>query len=280
LLCVSAGGNIETVSITITPGCFVSNLSSLPLLMHPEGTTQEASLCIRCSAGQSEAAGRGEPGSPHAAELLGYASNQQLLLDDGGTVPLLHLWGGSGAGAAASPSGPGAEGEGPPQGSLHRRVRSWGNADIIRTFSSTGGPLQPQGPLEPSKPALRFAILAAAPVAEQGRSPYEAGPSGGEAGACTVAAATSAEPAWSSRVDPFKAAGRQRLYLQVRHTVAVALPACLPACAALARTARLLRRFLAICGCKVTVEVSFGSWVAWEAGSLSQCLAAFPRQFH
>ncbi len=228
---------METVSITITPGCYVSNLSGLSLLMHPEGTHAAAALTntntdSKPAAAAAAAVTGAQPWDAPGHQQQQHAYHQQNVLADGGTLPLLHLWGNAPAAGASGPGG----GDGP-EGSLHRRVRTWGGANLLRTFS-TGGTMQaqgsgaaPPGPASgsaeapPNAPALRFAISPTPATTGGAATPTcHAGVADRGVGAAATALVSSAaaaepppapwEPAWSSRVDPFQAAGRQRVYLQ------------------------------------------------------------------
>lgn len=176
------------------------------------------------------------------------ARGGNLPLADGATLPLLNLWGSPGTSggsehgslsALASPRDPvagstagssGSEGASAQAGTLgpHRRMRSWGGSDLLRTLSSTSSLQQGPGagPEIPSKPALRFAILEGGPAhaaaqsaaCDELPSPALPSPQGWPAPAASqpgLQAPADKEHGWSSRVDPFEAVGRQRLYLQV-----------------------------------------------------------------
>lgn len=226
------------MAITITPGAFVTNLTGLPLLLHPEGTARATRLaCSPAAAGSRGAAAAAAAATPYPATSSGLAAPAACPvvssgaaaepLAAGATLPLLHLWGADPP-AAAGPS----DGQGEP---VHRRVRSWGGADLLRTFSSAGAlstgagsssanrsspadtplpspgtgvpPLQLHrsgggvgakgGPAPAAKPALRFAVvpLSAGGCAAAGHAQEAAAAGGVQAAGDSGQAAAGGAPA-------------------------------------------------------------------------------------
>lgn len=182
----AAGGTASAaaVSVTITAGCFVSNLTGLPLALLAEGAAAEAALPAAAEAagagaggGPSEVAAHQPLGEGHDDALLspqssavslpsvpsvgsttgmlgpssggGSAARQGTLLPHAATVPLLHLWH-----AASSKQG------------RAKRQSSWGStSDMLRSFSGGLLPSPTQhapaapGTAAPRWPALRFALV-------------------------------------------------------------------------------------------------------------------------
>ncbi|KAL4436856.1 hypothetical protein ABPG75_003995 [Micractinium tetrahymenae] len=249
----AAGGSASAaaVSVAISAGCFVSNLTGLPLAMLAEGAAAEASLPATAGAAaaaagagpnaaeqQHAAAAHGDSAlSPQGSALSlppvgsigsttamlgagggsGSAARQGTLLPHAATVPLLHLW-------HASSS----------RGARAQRQGSWGStSEMLRSFSGGLLPSSMQhasgapGAAAAGKPALRFALVA------DGPAPGAAGSAAGgsvdtdsdlptprielhqpEGQLLPGKPAAGPGRCWSAALAPFAAAGRQRLYLQ------------------------------------------------------------------
>eukprot|EP00887_Chlorella_sp_A99_P008011 scaffold12.g8011.t1 len=252
---------VETVSVALTTGYFVSNLTGLELGMQLQGVASEVELPALAAASSPRlpalsARGPASPGvvvpmpaaaapadaaggAPAAPAAAGGPHAPALLLADGATLPLLHLWGSFGSGA-----GGGGEGK-------HKRERSWGASELFRTFSSSAkalaavdAPAAPPaktaapGPSATAAPGLRFAVVAAERQAAQqlqqqqqqhgSGSGAEAGGEGADpdrlptpaalapaAGAPLLSGeAVAALGGWSTPVDPFLPVKRRRVYVQ------------------------------------------------------------------
>lgn len=213
-----AGGTASAtaVTVTVTAGCFVSNLSGLPLEMLVEGAAAEAEASPAAADGSDGAQQPAATGSAPTMLILPHASTARSLPSGGSigvvaeeadgevgaarrgvplphtaTLPLVRLWQADGAAGSGS------------SGSKKRRQpaqqqRSWGStSDVLRSFSSgllPSGPHQSQQQAGSSRPALRFALTPADPAAP--------------------GAAQAQQADWSAALEAFAAAGRQRLYLQ------------------------------------------------------------------
>lgn len=197
-----AGGDsvAEAASVTITAGCYVSNLSDLPLAMLLEGAAAGASLIAPPAAGEPPAL----PAPQSSAASLangGNAARPGALLAPAATVPLMQLWQAGQGGKAGR----------------HRRQSSWSSTgDMLRQLS---GGLLPASQPAPSaggggggSPGLRFALASAAPSTADTDAPTPRP----ELQQAADGAAAAAAPlgAWSAALLPYAAAGRQRLYLQ------------------------------------------------------------------
>lgn len=190
---VAAGGTAaEAISVTVTAGCFVSNLTGLPLAMLTEGAAAGEALTTAGSGGSDQAPAQQQ--------------QQQALLPPTATVPLMHVW---------------RSGEDGSKQARHQRQRSWSSGDMLRTFSggllpspASSQPAQPATAAGPVGPALRFALAAPLDPTE-GDLPTPRSMlhqwSSSPAGAASQAAQLGD---WSSRLRPYDTAGRQRLYLQ------------------------------------------------------------------
>lgn len=183
------GAAAEAISVAVTAGCFVSNLTGLPLAMLAEGAAAS-----EATAATAAGIGGDQPSAAHP--------QQHALLPPAATVPLMHVWRSREEGSKQA---------------RHQRQRSWSSGDMLRTFS--GGLLPSPVTAQPAAagpggPALRFALAAPLDPSEGDlptpRTKLEQWP-GTPAGAAAHAVPLSV---WSTRLRPYDAAGRQRLYLQ------------------------------------------------------------------
>jgi hypothetical protein len=201
----SGAAAAAAVSVTLSPGCIVSNLTGLPLQLAAEGAVLEVPGGFGAEDGGRQQAGvlslppastaQQPPGLEGSVAEAGgdggggARSRPGLALPHGATLPLLHLW------RPAAAAGVKRQ---------HARQRSLGSAsDVLRSFS---GALLPSGAAAQQQQqqqleaggalALRFAA-----------APSAAGAAAGEP------AAPPAAP-WSAALPAFAPAGRQRLYLQ------------------------------------------------------------------
>lgn len=232
-----------SVSVTVAAGCYVSNLTGLPLAMLAEGAVTEAAAVKQAAeqaqqqqqqaalpdallSPQSSTLSLASVGSTGSTTAMlgagggsGSSARQGMLLPDSATVPLLHLW------HAASGTGQRAQRQG-----------SWnGTSEMLRSFS--GGllpsPVQREAAAAAAaaaaagRPALHFALVAPAP-AGAGAAAEGAGIDADaeqptprptlqqEEGQLAPTGDAAAAPGrcWSPALPPFAAAGRQRMYLQ------------------------------------------------------------------
>lgn len=189
---VAMGGTAaEAISVTVTAGCFVSNLTGLPLAMLTEGAAAGEALTAAGSGGSDQALAQQQQ------------QQQQALLPPAATVPLMHVW---------------RSGEDGSKQERHQRQRSWSSGDMLRTFS--GGLLpspassQPAAAAGPVGPALRFALAAPLNPAEGDLPTPRSMPHQWSSSPAGAASQPAQLGEWSSRLRPYDAAGRQRLYLQ------------------------------------------------------------------
>ena len=192
-----AGGDatVEAASVTITAGCYVTNLSELPLAMLLEGAAAGSPLGAPPAAGEAPALP--SPESSTASVPNGSAARPGALLAPAATVPLLQLWQAGGGGFAGR----------------HQRQRSWSSTgDMLRSLS--GGLLASSHPAHAPTagsggPGLRFALASEAACAADGDAATPRPELQQEAGDAAAPLG-----AWSAALPPYAAAGRQRLYLQ------------------------------------------------------------------
>lgn len=214
----TAGGAAAaaSVGVVVTAGCFVSNLTGLPLAMLAEGAAEaDVATAARYAVHLSQQEQETQQQAQHSPSLLppessthslpdsiaGRSARHSMLLPPAATVPLMHLWRSVGGGGLGR----------------HRRQSSWGaTTDMFRSFSGGLLPSQQQAggtAGAAGRPALRVALAAPADTTDadlpspqlqlQQRHGYEPGAAGVPA----------SRGAWSSALDPYAAAGRQRLYL-------------------------------------------------------------------
>lgn len=194
----SAAGGTATASaviVTITAGCFLSNLTGLPLAVLAEGAAAQAALPWAAAAGQgaAEPGAAGEHAGPSMAgrQQSAAAGHDSPLLtpQSSASLPSVASVGSTTAAPAAGSGGSSAARQGTllphaatvpllalwqagssSKGARARRQSSWGStSDMLRSFSGGLLPTSTQpapaapGAAAPGKPALRVALVAGNP---------------------------------------------------------------------------------------------------------------------
>ena len=197
------------VSVTITAGCFVSNLSGLPLAMLAEGAAADSVLAAGhpgstqleqpALSPENSAGSLPSPRSPPSAS----SARQGVPLPHASTLPLLHLWQADGS-------------SGKQQRRRHQRQGSWGSfsGGLLPSPSTQQLQVAAAGAAAAGGPALRFAIAAAAAAAPPTGDDELPTPQPRLEQELQAAAPAPALGSWSAALPPFTPAGRQRLYLQ------------------------------------------------------------------
>jgi hypothetical protein len=198
------------VSVTITAGCFVSNLSGLLLAMLAEGAAADSVMAAfqagstqleqqpQALSPENSSSSLPSPRSPPSAS----SARQGVRLPHASTLPLLHLWQADGS-------------SGRQHRRRHQRQGSWGSftGGLLPSPSTQQLHVAAAGAAAAGGPAVRFAIAAAATAAPTGdeelptpqprlQQELQAAPAAPDLGR------------WSAALPPFAPAGRQRLYLQ------------------------------------------------------------------